>query len=201
MPLPRVALIIGTINVYKAPAGWRHIHIDLSDRGIWDADLHRNVPVDMVADMRKLPFPDASVDRIQSWHALEHVDPVDAATTVAEFARVLKPGGQLDIRVPDILGAARLLAEHSLEERGLSVPVNVDGIGIVTFRPHAQGEKLQLALGWIYGQREPNMPDDHLNRHLWGYTTTSLTDLIYPYFETLDLADGDDIHLLGTRRS
>jgi SAM-dependent methyltransferase len=101
MPL---MLVVGTINRYPAPGpDWTVTHVDASDRGIWDADHGRNVPVDVQADMRSLPFADASVDRIQSWHALEHVNQQGGIDTIREFARVLAPDGVLDVRVPDLM--------------------------------------------------------------------------------------------------
>ncbi|GAA1687419.1 class I SAM-dependent methyltransferase [Glycomyces endophyticus] len=46
-----------------------------------------------VADARAIPYPDDAVDAVLAMHMLYHVpDPADA---VAEFRRVLKPGGTL----------------------------------------------------------------------------------------------------------
>lgn len=55
------------------------------------------------ADMWDLPFDDSSVDSIYSSHALEHVERWRVVPTLQEWYRVLKPGGTLDLRVPDIL--------------------------------------------------------------------------------------------------
>lgn len=112
MPL---MLVVGCINKYPPLGpGWTVTHVDLSDRGIWDAEQGRNVPINVQADMRDLPFPDASVDRVQSWHALEHVNEQGGRDTIREFARVLKPGGVLDIRVPDL---AILCRTNRIEDR------------------------------------------------------------------------------------
>jgi SAM-dependent methyltransferase len=47
------------------------------------------------ADMRKLPFPDASFDVVVSSAAIHNVyASADRATAIAEIARVLKPGGR-----------------------------------------------------------------------------------------------------------
>jgi SAM-dependent methyltransferase len=48
-------------------------------------------PEFVVFDGRRIALPDASVDRIMSFHAFHHVPNPDAV--IAEFARVLKPGG------------------------------------------------------------------------------------------------------------
>jgi SAM-dependent methyltransferase len=47
----------------------------------------------MVADAQHLPYPDAGVDTVLAMHMLYHVP--DVAKAVAEFRRVLKPGGTL----------------------------------------------------------------------------------------------------------
>lgn len=110
----RRCLVVGTINRYVAPEGWKYVHVDASDRGIWDPETKRLVPIDVQADMRDLPFEDASVDRIQCWHALEHVNEQGGWDAVAEFARVLRPGGTLDLVVPDLGGLRFENVEESL---------------------------------------------------------------------------------------
>lgn len=95
-------LIVGCINVYPAPEGWEHVHVDASERPIWDARIPGPVPIDVVADMRTLPFAVSSVQRIQCWHALEHVNQQGGRDAVREFAMKLEPGGILDLRVPDM---------------------------------------------------------------------------------------------------
>lgn len=51
---------------------------------------------------RHLPLPDESVCVIYSSHMLEHLGQADARVALAEFRRVLKPGGVLRLAVPDI---------------------------------------------------------------------------------------------------
>lgn len=63
--------------------------------------------VDHVSDCRALPFPDASFDLVYSSHVLEHVEMSDVERTVAEWARIVKPGGWLEVHTVD---AARILA-------------------------------------------------------------------------------------------
>jgi len=50
------------------------------------------------ADLRALPVPDASIDRVIASEVLEHVP--DDATALAEIARVLRPGGRVAVTVP-----------------------------------------------------------------------------------------------------
>jgi len=57
----------------------------------------------VTADMRALPFPDASFDAVVSAYAIDHLDREGAAKALAEAARVLRPGGQflLEVMYPD----------------------------------------------------------------------------------------------------
>ncbi|MGY1839761.1 MULTISPECIES: methyltransferase domain-containing protein [unclassified Modestobacter] len=49
-------------------------------------------------DLRALPVPDASVDRVIASEVLEHIP--DDRTAIAEIARVLRPGGRVAVTVP-----------------------------------------------------------------------------------------------------
>lgn len=75
--------------------------------GCWSKRLYGFVNIDIdpefgevVADARALPYEDNSVDEIYAGHLYEHFaldEPV-----MAEWHRVLKPGGTITITVPDI---------------------------------------------------------------------------------------------------
>ncbi len=81
--------------VLNIGAGVKRIHA-----GITNVDISPYGPVDIVADMRHLPFKDTSVDGVICEDVLEHVnDPVSA---VKEMYRVLSPGGKVFISVPFI---------------------------------------------------------------------------------------------------
>jgi len=58
-----------------------------------------------VADMRALPFADAAFDALVAIQSIEHVPDADRA--VAEFARVLRPGGVAVLVTPNRLTFAR----------------------------------------------------------------------------------------------
>ena len=49
-------------------------------------------------DLRALPVPDASIDRVIAAEVLEHIP--DDLTAIAEIARVLAPGGRVAVTVP-----------------------------------------------------------------------------------------------------
>ncbi|MZD03502.1 methyltransferase domain-containing protein [Streptomyces sp. SID5785] len=48
-----------------------------------------------VGSMHALDLPDASLDGVVSWYSLIHALPADVPGYVAEFARILAPGGHL----------------------------------------------------------------------------------------------------------
>lgn len=50
-------------------------------------------------DMRELRFPDGSFDAVVSAYAIDHLDAGGITRTLAEAARVLRPGGELLIQV------------------------------------------------------------------------------------------------------
>ncbi|WP_026212446.1 class I SAM-dependent methyltransferase [Longispora albida] len=75
-------------------------------------------PADLVTDVREgIPLPDGSVEFVFTEHFLEHVDyPVSAKTVLAECHRILEPGGELVVGVPD---AAFVLAGYAAGDAGV----------------------------------------------------------------------------------
>lgn len=67
----------------------------LVDDGLFDGSL---LHVQVQGDGTRLPFPDASFDKVIASEVLEHVPDDDAAYT--ELMRVLRPGGTLAVTVP-----------------------------------------------------------------------------------------------------
>ena len=63
-------------------------------------DIDEKVKPDIVASGDELPFKDAEFDYIASIHSFEHFQ--DQKKTLAEWLRVIKPGGIIGIVHPDI---------------------------------------------------------------------------------------------------
>jgi predicted SAM-dependent methyltransferase len=57
---------------------------------------------DLRCFMWDLPHDDNTVDEIYSSHALEHVEKKLVLPTLKEWYRVIKPGGKVTLRVPDL---------------------------------------------------------------------------------------------------
>lgn len=71
--------------------------------------------VDHVGPVESLPFAeDGSVDLIYACHVLEHFGRNEVAGVLAEWRRVLKPGGALRLAVPDFAACAELYVAGKL---------------------------------------------------------------------------------------
>jgi SAM-dependent methyltransferase len=65
-----------------------------------DIDIIKTPTTDYVLDAGSLPLPDNSVERIESYHMIEHVPRNELPRMVAEWARVLESGGRLVLELP-----------------------------------------------------------------------------------------------------
>jgi SAM-dependent methyltransferase len=65
-------------------------------------DLQRTNCVDLLADATRLPFKDGSFDYVSSSHVIEHFSHRFTDLVLCEWVRVLKKGGEIDIRCPDL---------------------------------------------------------------------------------------------------
>lgn len=68
-----------------------------------DVDIQPFTNIDIVSSVNTLPnFPNACADEIMASHVLEHFFWIQSSGILAEWTRVLKPGGTMTIRVPDL---------------------------------------------------------------------------------------------------
>lgn len=58
----------------------------------------------IVGDARHLPLRTGCFDRVFSYSVIQHFSPEDAARTIGHIGRVLKPGGESFIQMPNRLG-------------------------------------------------------------------------------------------------
>jgi len=65
-----------------------------------NVDLHADA--DVKADMLDLPYDDGSIEEIHCAHALEHLAAAEIHPALAEWLRVLQPGGKLTVSVPNM---------------------------------------------------------------------------------------------------
>jgi predicted SAM-dependent methyltransferase len=72
-------------------------------------------------DMWDLPYADNTVERIYSSHALEHLAKREILPTLKEWDRVLIPGGEIGIIVPDLEWCIRAWLEHRTNDWYLDI--------------------------------------------------------------------------------
>jgi SAM-dependent methyltransferase len=85
----------GRLEPYLAAKGLSPRGIDLSPEMIRVARRdHPGFGFD-VADLRELPFEDASLAGVTCWYSLMYLAPSDRPAAFSELARVIKPGGYL----------------------------------------------------------------------------------------------------------
>lgn len=123
-----------------------------------DAVQHRKAtrPLDLIHAfefdggklLNPLPLDSEIADEVHNYHFIEHVYQWEAPALVAEFYRLLKPGGCLIMELPNLaLSAGNLL-------RGLPD---------------------QYCMFGLYG--DPG-PKDPFMCHRWGYTPKTIADLL-----------------------
>ncbi len=74
---------------------------NIAKPGFINIDVRRTRATDFVADIGVLPFPAESVNRIESYHVIEHLSHTRVKTVLMEWHRVLKRGGCLVIECPN----------------------------------------------------------------------------------------------------
>lgn len=114
--------------VAAARLGYRPIGIDPSLGAIMAARrLTRSLGIEadfVVGDARMLPFGTASLDTTYSYSVVQHLSYTDAAQAIAEMGRVLVPGGQSLVQMPNALGIRSLQHQarrHFRAPRGFEV--------------------------------------------------------------------------------
>jgi predicted SAM-dependent methyltransferase len=81
--------------------------------GYLNVDFQEVHEPDLLADVRSLPMlPSGYFDEVLAQDVLEHLERGDVDPALREWARLLAVGGRLVLRVPDLIGLARLLAYH-----------------------------------------------------------------------------------------
>ncbi len=93
--------------------GW--IAVDLDDG--YAGGLKNPVQPDVVADVRKLPFPDDYADEARAIHIIEHFYAWEALDVVKEWVRVIKPGAQLAIECPALEKVLKLAEVPQINPR------------------------------------------------------------------------------------
>lgn len=105
-------------------------------------------PLDLKADVRAVPLGDAIADEVHAYHVIEHFYRWETDAVLAEWKRLLKPGGLLVLELPDLEKACRNLLEGKTE---------------------------QMSYWGIYG--DPSHRDKFMC-HPWGFTPKTIRQLL-----------------------
>jgi len=98
------------------------LHLGCGQRfipGFVHLDVQPAAHVDIIGRVEQLPLKNGCVSLIYASHILEHFDRHTYKAVLAEWLRVLKPGGILRLAVPDFAACAAIYYEDGLAD-GLS---------------------------------------------------------------------------------
>ena len=107
----------GRLAPYLSSQGLSPHGVDLSPEMIRVAQRdYPGYPFE-VADLRALPFGDASLDGVVAWYSLMYLAPEHRSSAFGELARVLKPGGHV--------ATAFKLGDDALRRGGRSLDLGI----------------------------------------------------------------------------
>lgn len=162
----RAAVTKRLLHVGCGPKSPHRLHPLFRDERIWDEvrlDLDPKVIPDIICstvDMRRL-VASSSVDAVWSSHNLEHLFDHEVPLALSEFRRVLKPGGFLLLRCPDLLAVVETIVRS-----GLDVPAYTSPAGPITPLDMLFGHRASIAQGNRYMAHQTGFSDARLGRLL-----------------------------------
>lgn len=86
--------------------GAGHNPVKLDSHLVLSVDARPDHNPDILCDLRKIPLSDGSIDAIYSSHTLEHFCFSEIRPVFKEWLRILKIGGDITLRLPDITYSA-----------------------------------------------------------------------------------------------
>lgn len=138
----------GDVEIHHSFKGWAETRLDI-DPG---------VRPDIVGDILNMAVEDVSFDAVYSQHCLEHLYYHEVPVALAEFYRVIRPGGIVFIGVPNLRAVAWKVACGNLE-------------GVLYESPAGPIS----AIDSIYGCREFLKSGHPYQQHKTGFTPGTLT--------------------------
>ena len=124
-------------------------------------DLDPASGANMIGSMLDIPLDDGRVDVVYTSHTLEHVTLHDGVRALKEFVRVLKPGGQCIVIVPNIGALAEHISTGNLYGKLYDSPGG----------PVCAADMLYGHQGWI---ERDNKDRAYRFQHQFGYTPETL---------------------------
>jgi len=163
------------INLRRnAKKSHRHLEIGCGGSrllGFETLDIIGGPNVDYVCDAAKpLPFKDSTFDLIYASHVLEHISWYETEKVLKEWVRILKPGGQLEVWVPDGLKICQTLLKAEL--KGIN---EIEKDGWYKFNPRR--DSCVWAAGRIFTYGDGTGNPSHPNWHRAIFTPRYLKEL------------------------
>lgn len=129
--------------------GWTNVDAAVNPKAPRPPEIVHTLQFDQAGRvLNPLPLADGVVDQLQALHAVEHVYAWEAPALVAEWRRLLRPGGHLVLELPNLEHAARNMLQ---------------GLGD------------QMCMWPLYG--DPSHRDPFMC-HRWGYTPATIRALL-----------------------
>lgn len=166
----------GPKNPKKIPAAfqgpqWREVRLDIDPK----------VSPDIIGDIRAMPAAETSrFDALYSSHNLEHLYPHEAPLALAEFLRVIKPGGHALVTCPDLQAVAAHIAQGNLTQ-----PVYQSPAGPISPLDILYGHRPSLARGNLYMAHRTGFIASTLAQAMAqaGFVDIQVTRRDAPYFD------------------
>lgn len=147
---------------------------NLLKEGYVNIDLFVQQPGVVQAPADKLPYPDNSVDEVFSSHLLEHISHVNTVQVLSEWFRVLKPGGVLQLIVPDLEWCLRNWLGLSESDRWGFPLYTIFGLQYHPGEYHFTGftvprlTQLLQAVGFVGVAAESRWDPQHAQNSIWS---------------------------------
>lgn len=112
----------------------------------------------IVAPADKIPLPDGSCEEVMAIHLFEHLVPWEAPIALAEWYRLLQPGGKLVLEMPDLKKCCQNV-------------LTILAGGRIMAGKHPN----QAGMWGLYG--DDRLEDPYM-LHRWGYTFQTIKPLL-----------------------
>lgn len=126
--------------------------------GWMNADIRSLPGIDVICDARDLPFTDGAFDEVLARDLIEHIPPAETRKALEEWTRVLRPGGTLSLRFPDLRKIVRRFLAYHWDPN----PARSDDTGILL----------------IYGDQRADAGGTEWGSHKTGFTEAQIRRLL-----------------------
>ena len=139
-------------EAFFPPGAWGELRLDIDP----------SVAPDIVASITEMPMvATGAVDAVWSAHNLEHLASHEVPVALAEFHRVLAPGGFVLVTMPDLQQVAELVAQGKLED-----PAYISAMGPIAPLDMLYGFRPALAAGNAFMGHRTGFTAGTLSAHL-----------------------------------